>query len=54
MITLPHRRPVSASAASKVLDPDDVLTHWKKPARTQRSSYSQQDWEGLPETLLLG
>ena len=53
VITLARRRPVSASEAVKVLGPDDVLVHWEKPKRTQRSSYSQEDWEGLPEKLLL-
>ena len=53
VITLARRRPVSASEAVKILGPDDLLIHWEKPKRTQRSSYSQEGWESLPETLLL-
>ena len=40
-------------APLKVLGEDDLLIHWKKPVRVKASSYSQEDWEGLPETLML-
>jgi len=54
VITLARRTPVSETEAVKVLDQDDLLIHWKKPARRHKlSSYSQEDWEGLPESLLL-
>jgi len=53
VITLARRRPVCTSEAVSVLGTDDLLIHWKKPVRTQRSSYSQEGWENLPEKLLL-
>jgi hypothetical protein len=37
-----------------VLGKDDLLIHWKKPkTRHKASSYSQADWESMPEALLL-
>ena len=53
VITLARRRPVTESEAVKILGPDDVLIRWNKPVRNKRSRYSQEGWEGLPETLLL-
>jgi len=54
VITLARRTPVTAIESVKVLGKDDLLIHWKKPrARHKASSYSQKDWEDLPETLLL-
>jgi len=53
VITLARRRPVSEIEAVKVLGDNDLLIHWKKPARSKRSSYSQADWESLPENMLL-
>ncbi len=54
VITLARRIPVTETEAVKVLGKDDLLIHWKKPkVRTKASSYSQEDWEGMPETLLL-
>lgn len=53
VITLARRKPVTASEADKVLGKDDLLIRWKKPVRTKASSYSQADWEDLPETLPL-
>jgi hypothetical protein len=53
VITLARRRPVSKADAVKVLGKNDLLMKWKKPVRNKRSSYSQEDWEDLPETLLL-
>jgi len=51
IITLARRMPVSE--AVKVLDENDFLIRWKKPVRSKLSSYSQEDWKSLPETLLL-
>jgi len=45
--------PVSEVKAVKALGEDDLLIYWKKPIRSKLSSYSQEDWEGLPETLRL-
>ncbi|MFT7222632.1 MAG: hypothetical protein ACI82Z_000155 [Cellvibrionaceae bacterium] len=53
VITLARRVPVSDAESVKVLGKDNLLIKWKKPVRTKASSYSQKEWEGLPETLLL-
>jgi IS4 transposase len=53
VFTLARRLPVTEVEAIKVLGKDDLLIHWKKPVRTKASSYSQEDWERLPESLLL-
>jgi hypothetical protein len=53
VITLARRIPVIELDAVQVLGNDDLLIHWKKPVRSKASSYSQADWEALPETLLL-
>lgn len=53
VITLARRIPVTEVEAVAVLGNDDLLIHWKKPVRSKASSYSQADWEALPETLLL-
>jgi len=54
VITLARRIPVTETEALKVLGKNDLLIHWKKPkVRTKASSYSQEDWESMPETLLL-
>ena len=53
VITLARRIPVTDAESVKVLDEGDLLIHWKKPVRTKASSYSQADWEDLPESLLL-
>jgi len=53
VITLARRIPVTEVGAVEVLGNDDLLIHWKKPLRSKASSYSQADWETLPETLLL-
>jgi len=53
VITLARRIPVSETDSPKVLGKDDLLIQWKKPVRSKLSSYSQEDWEALPESLLL-
>lgn len=53
VITLARRRPVAEAASVKILGKDDRLIHWTKPTRNKASSYSQEDLDGLPETLLL-
>jgi hypothetical protein len=50
---LARRIPVTEVEAVEVPGNDDLLIHWKKPVRSKASSYSQADWEALPETLLL-
>ncbi|NOQ46061.1 MAG: IS4 family transposase [Desulfobulbaceae bacterium] len=53
VITLARRTPVTEIESVKVLGKDDLLIHWKKPVRSKASSYPQEDWQGLPEVLLL-
>ena len=53
VITLARRIPATELDATEILGKDDLLTHWKKPVRSKASSYSQEDWEQLPETLTL-
>ncbi len=53
VITLARRLPVTEAESLKVLGEDDLLIQWKKPVRSKASSYSQADWESLPETLSL-
>ena len=53
VITLARRHPVTEFESVKVLGKDDLLIHWNRPVRNKNSSYSQEDWEGLPEKLLL-
>jgi len=53
VITLARRRPATEVNAIKVLGKDDLLIDWKKPVRNKASSYSQKEWEALPESLAL-
>ncbi len=53
VITLARRLPATEAESVKVLGKDDLLIQWNKPVRSKASSYSQEDWEGLPEMLLL-
>jgi hypothetical protein len=53
IIPLSRRMPVSETEAVKKLGDNDLLIRWKKPVRSKASSYSQEDWEALPDTLLL-
>jgi len=45
--------PVCETEAVKNLGDNDLLIEWKKPVRSKASSYSQEGWEALPNTLLL-
>ncbi len=53
VITLARRLPVTEAESVKVIGEDDLLIHWKKPVRSKASSYSHEDWQRLPEKLLL-
>jgi len=53
IITLARRMPVSEVESIKVFGQDDLLIHWKKPAKNKLSSYSEKEWAALPETLPL-
>jgi len=50
VITLAKRYPVTESECVKTLGKDDLLIHWKRPAK---SGYSQDNWDDLPEMFLL-
>ena len=53
IITLARRKPVEHAEAVEVLGENDLLIHWPKPKWNKRLSYSLQEWEALPEKLLL-
>ena len=53
VVTLARRMPVAEMESVKILGKDDLLIHWKKPRRNKASSYSKEDWRGLPKNLLL-
>ena len=53
VITLARRWPVTDTESIQVLGQDDLLIHWSKPVKSPASSYSQQEWERLPEELVL-
>ncbi len=53
VITLARRLPITEAESVKVLGENDLLIQWKRPVRSKTSSYSQEDWESMPETLLL-
>lgn len=50
VITLARRHPVTERECVKALGQDDLLIHWKRPAR---SSYPHDNWSDLPEMFLL-
>jgi len=53
VVTLARRKPVTASKAVKILGDNDLLIKWKKPAYQKKCAYSREEWENLPEELLL-
>ena len=53
VITLARRAPVRAAKSLEVLGPNDLLTAWPRPKYTKQLSYSKDEWEDLPEELLL-
>ena len=53
LITLARRKPVQEAEAVKVLGENDLLIHWNKPKWNKHLSYSPEEWEALPEKLLL-
>jgi hypothetical protein len=48
-----NRKPIQGANAVKVLSENDLLVCWKKPAWTKKSAYSREEWENLPDTLML-
>jgi hypothetical protein len=53
VITLARRLPVAEAEAVKVLGQEDRLIQWKKPGRTHAASYSQEESDRLPDSLVL-
>ena len=53
VITLARRLPVSEAEAVKVLGKEDRLIQWKKPGRTPAASYSHEESDRLPDSLVL-
>lgn len=53
VLTLARRTPLEASAAIKVLGPDDLLIQWPKPPWNKKLSYSKETWQALPNQLTL-
>ncbi len=53
VITLARRVPVPEAEAVKVLGKEDRLIQWNQPIRTPAASYSQEEANRLPASLLL-
>jgi hypothetical protein len=48
-----NRKPIQGANAVKVLGNNDLMVLWKKPVWNKRSAYSREEWENLPDTLML-
>ena len=53
VVTLARRAPGTATDCLKILGPDDLLIKWQRPAYTAKMAYSREEWENLPEKLVL-
>lgn len=53
VITLARRLPETQKTACKILGENDLLIKWLKPKRTKASSYSETQWQELPDELTL-
>jgi hypothetical protein len=53
VITLAKRKRVTSKDADHILGEDDLLIHWPKPKWTKHLSYSKDEWQALPEKLVL-
>lgn len=53
VVTLARRTPENAATCVKKHGPDDLLIKWKRPIHKINSSYSRQEWEKLPDELVL-
>lgn len=53
VITLARRIPATETNSVKALGENDLLMKWKKPLWNKKSRYSIEEWERLPEALLL-
>jgi hypothetical protein len=48
-----RRKPVTPSESLKILGENDLLIQWNRPVKNNKSSYSETERLGLPETLAL-
>ncbi len=53
VITQARRKPKTAATACKVLGENDLLIKWMKPKYNKTSAYSKQQWEEMPDELVL-
>lgn len=53
VITKGRRKLVSSKDADQILGEDDLLIHWPRPKWTKQLSYSREEWQDLPEKLVL-
>jgi hypothetical protein len=53
VVTLARRTPVGSGNSIRKLGPDDLLISWPRPVYNARLSYSMDDWENLPQELML-
>ena len=53
VITLARRAPVRSTRCLKELGKNDLLIKWERPKYMKRLSYSREQWELLPEELML-
>jgi len=53
ILTLARRTPVEAASAIKVLGDNDLLIQWPKPPWNKKLIYGREEWEALPDDLIL-
>lgn len=53
VVTLARRAPVREGGSIKRLAPDDLLITWPRPKYNPKLSYSQEEWNSLPQELTL-
>ncbi len=53
VVTLARRKPVSKKKCLKELGSDDLLIEWPKPQYNKVLSYSKEEWEELPDKLVM-
>ena len=47
------RKPIEKKDALEAFTDEDLLIQWTKPQWNKKSAYTHQEWEKLPETLML-
>lgn len=53
VVTLARRAPVTARSCHTKLGSNDLIISWEWPRHTKQSIHSREQWEALPEELLL-